>query len=123
MSTKSTTGDLTYIFGFLSAVLIVLNGLIDLIVIIFTSADSAIHRISFDVIAISGVVGIIVSLIAMFCGAAILSISERMRRTKKEHILNGIIIMFLSIIALIGGGGFLIGTIFGLIAGFIIFIR
>jgi hypothetical protein len=123
MSSRAAAGDLTYILGLLSAVLIVLNGFLILIGTLFASVGLAIHRVSFDFIVLTGVTGVIFALIAMFCGATIFGITDRMRRTNRDHFVNGFIIMLLSLVAIIGGGGFVIGTLFGLIAGFIILIR
>ena len=123
MTSRGAAGDITYLLGLLAAIFIVLNAFINIIAIILGSAYLAIHNVSLGLVALTGVLGIILSIIALLCGSTILSITERMRRSKKEHALNGIIIMILSLVALVGGGGFLIGTLFGLVAGFIIMIR
>lgn len=123
MTSRGAAGDITYLLGLLAAIFIVLNAFINIIAIILGSAYLAIHNVSFGLVALPSVLVIILSIIALLCGSTILSITERMRRSKKEHALNGIIIMILSLVALVGGGGFLIGTLFGLVAGFIIMIR
>ncbi len=123
MTSKGAAGDITYLLALLAAIFIVLNAFIDLIAIIVGTTFAAIHSVSFGLVALTGLIGIIVSIVALLCGSTILSITERMRRSRKEHAVNGIIIMILSIVALIGGGGFLIGTLFGLVAGFIIMIK
>lgn len=123
MTSRGAAGDITYLLALLAAIFIVLNAFIDLIAIIVGTTFAAIHSVSFGLVALTGLIGIIVSLVALLCGSTILSITERMRRSRKEHAVNGIIIMILSIVALIGGGGFLIGTLFGLVAGFIIMIK
>ena len=123
MGSRGAAGDITYLLALLAAIFIVLNAFIDLIAIIVGTTFAAIHSVSFGLVALTGLIGIIVSIVALLCGSTILSITERMRRSRKEHAVNGIIIMILSIVALIGGGGFLIGTLFGLVAGFIIMIK
>ena len=123
MTSRGAAGDITYLLALLAAIFIVLNAFIDIIAIIVGTTFAAIHNVSFGLVALTGIIGIIVSVVALLCGSTILSITERMRRSKKEHAVNGIIIMILSIVALIGGGGFLIGTLFGLVAGFIIMIK
>ncbi len=123
MTSRGAAGDITYLLALLAAIFIVLNAFIDLIAIIIGTTFAAIHSVSFGLVALTGLIGIIVSIVALLCGSTILSITERMRRSRKEHAVNGIIIMILSIVALIGGGGFLIGTLFGLVAGFIIMIK
>ena len=123
MTSRGAAGDITYLLALLAAIFIVLNAFIDIIAIIVGTTFAAIHNVSFGFVALTGIIGIIVSVVALLCGSTILSITERMRRSKKEHAVNGIIIMILSIVALIGGGGFLIGTLFGLVAGFIIMIK
>ncbi|EQB66410.1 MAG: hypothetical protein AMDU2_EPLC00007G0051 [Thermoplasmatales archaeon E-plasma] len=123
MTSRGAAGDITYLLALLAAIFIVLNAFIDLIAIIVGTTFAAIHSVSFGLVALTGLIGIIVSIVALLCGSTILSITERMRRSRKEHAVNGIIIMILSIVALIGGGGFLIGTLFGLVAGFIIMIK
>ena len=123
MTSRVAAGDITYLLALLAAIFIVLNAFIDLIAIIVGTTFAAIHSVSFGLVALTGLIGIIVSIVALLCGSTILSIKERMRRSRKEHAVNGIIIMILSIVALIGGGGFLIGTLFGLVAGFIIMIK
>lgn len=123
MGSRGAAGDITYLLALFAAIFIVLNAFINIIAIILGSAYAAIHSVSFGILALTGLIGIIVSIVALLCGSTILSIAERMRRSRKEHAVNGIIIMILSIVALIGGGGFLIGTLFGLVAGFIIMIK
>lgn len=123
MTSRGAAGDITYLLALLAAIFIVLNAFIDLIAIIVGTTFATIHSVSFGLVALTGLIGIIVSIVALLCGSTILSITERMRRSRKEHAVNGIIIMILSIVALIGGGGFLIGTLFGLVAGFIIMIK
>ena len=123
MTSRGAAGDITYLLALLAAIFIVLNAFIDIIAIIVGTTFAAIHSVSFGLVALTGLIGIIVSIVALLCGSTILSITERMRRSRKEHAVNGIIIMILSIVALIGGGGFLIGTLFGLVAGFIIMIK
>ena len=123
MTSRGAAGDITYLLALLAALFIVLNAFLDIIDIIAGTTFAAIHNVSFGLVALTGLIGIIVSIVALLCGSTILSITERMRRSRKEHAVNGIIIMILSIVALVGGGGFLIGTLFGLVAGFIIMIK
>ena len=104
------------ILGIIAGVVLILAGLIGGVL---ASATSFYHIQDYSVGAGTAIaVLIVIGLIQIIISYGMFEISRR--RRKSDHVMNGIVILVLSIILFFLGGGFIIGPILSAIGGILI---
>jgi hypothetical protein len=116
--------NVRYLMVKLGSIITILTGLITLIGV-FISGLAGIGSLvlfnpaGFPIIA-GSLLGAIVAIIWIVLAYISYSIAKGHR--KKDRVLNGIIIIFLGLIILVMGGGFVIGPLLAILGGFLLFL-